>query len=350
MCSADDIDDLLNSITSSSVEELSDAGTGSSGSRTSQFGGTAKNADQAMTDQFISRAFAFSSPDSFPDSFPHSFATTIGPSLDWGRLSGVDDLLQNFRPTPESSASSSAASSPIAVPPLIQLSGDVTPTSFDGSLDNAYMYDDTTATTCSISDQSFMTEKPARCKATDKYYTRILEAFLDQSKSVEDAYAASEAEERGISWRDLLDRNMDVHPLSDDQTKNPPDDAVDRSTIIPRLHYLPILLEAANVWRHALEEAIEQRAKRGSNEKEWFWEHKSQNEKFQAQDLLHRADRRHLAEQAGRIVQRYLCLLEVLPSARSIAESSGLGVSYLFLFTDISYKSFISLIFIKNIH
>ena len=318
--SADDIDDLLNSITSSSsLEGMFD-----------EFGSTAKN-DQALTDRLISRAFSLSSPDSFPTS--DSSATT-GLSLDWGSLGGFDDLLKSFRPSPSSSSSSSSASSPIAVPPLIQLSANANPTSTIGNLDNldnACMWDDTTITTCSTSDQSLLTEESATRKATDKYYTRVLEAFLDQSKSVEDAYAENEAEKRGISWRDLLDCNMDIHPLSDDQTKNPKDDAVDRSTVVPRLHYLPILLECAKVWRHALEEAIEQRGKRGSNEKEWFWEDKSLGEKFRGQDLLHPAERRHLAQQAGRIVQRYLCLLEILPSATSITESSGFGVSHVCL-------------------
>ena len=205
----------------------------------------------------------------------------------------------------------------------------------------------TTITTCSTSDQSLLTEESATRKDTDKYYTRVLEAFLDQSKSVEDAYAENEAEKRGMSWRDLLDRNMDVYPLSDDQTKNPKDDAVDRSTAVPRLHYLPILLECAKVWRHALEEAIAQRGKRGSNEKEWFWEHKSLGEKFRGQDLLHPAERRHLAQQAGRIVQRYLCLLEILPSATSITESSGFGVGHV-CFRRMPYKPLISSIFIEK--
>ena len=245
-------------------------------------------------------------------------------------------MLRTFRPSPSSSTSSSSTSSPIGVPPLVQLSTNVTPASPFGSFDGTC----TTITISSTSYQSLLTEKPTTCEATDKYYTRVLEAFLDQSKSVEDAYAENEAEKRGISWRDLLDRNMDIHPLSDDPTKNPPDDAVDRSTVVPRLHYLPILLECAKVWRHALEEAIDQRGKRTSNEKEWFWEYKSTSEKFQAQDLLHPAERRHLAQQAGRLVQRYLCLLEVLPSAKSIAESNGVGVSYV-LFRVIQYKSMI---------
>ena len=319
--SADDIDNLLNSITSSSsLEGMFD-----------EFGGTAKNDEAALTDRLISRAFALSSPDSFPT---RDASTTTGPSLDWGSLGGFDDLLKSFRPSPSSSSSSSSTSSPIAVPPLIQLSANANPTSTIGNLDNldnACMCDYTTITTCSTSDQSLLTEESETRKATDKYYTRVLEAFLDQSKSVEDAYAENEAEKRGMSWRDLLDRNMDVYPLSDDQTKNPKDDAVDRSTAVPRLHYLPILLECAKVWRHALEEAIAQRGKRGSNEKEWFWEHKSLGEKFRGQDLLHPAERRHLAQQAGRIVQRYLCLLEILPSATSITESCGFGVSRVFL-------------------
>ena len=93
--SADDIDDLLNSITSSSsLEGMLD-----------EFGGTAKN-DQALTDRLlISRVFASSSPDSVQNSFPSSDSSaTTGPSLDWGSLGGFDDLLKSFRPLPSSSS------------------------------------------------------------------------------------------------------------------------------------------------------------------------------------------------------------------------------------------------------
>lgn len=155
----------------------------------------------------------------------------------------------------------------------------------------------------------------------DKFYAEILVSMLDQSKSVEEAYKRNEAYERGVSWRELLNNTVDLHPLAAVTTDFVRDSGKVITAIVPRRHYLPILLEAARVWRLALEETIDRRLERDEDDRAYSdWEDRTECEndggKYKlAQHIIPPVDRRLLARQAGWIVQRYLALHGVFSSS-----------------------------------
>jgi len=175
--------------------------------------------------------------------------------------------------------------------------------------------------------------------------------MLDQSRSVEMAYGWGEAEERGISWRELLHTNlMYVQPLSD----QPPEEKVDGTAsmsvdssafpVDPREHYLPILLEGARVWRRAVMETIDRRLDRDIKDKNYSaWEERSEHDdRYRtAQHLIPPVDRRLLARQARRIVRRYLVLHNVFPTSETEDKVSA--------FYDCSHSIFHTFIFNSKI-
>ena len=352
------IDDLLRLISTSSVEHMMqqhDLGLAYAG------GGTAKSssnlqyqndeevpAQQVQMRAAISHAFSRTSPGNLDlllkrvpkkpaspfDGFSSKLTLHVGP----------------FPACPEST-SSSLSSSPTSTPPaslLIQLPkvvDNATSTPFSGGLLDLGMSSATfttfTGSTCSTS-----TTSAGSGITADEFYARILDSMLDQSKFIEEAYKRNEAiekayeqideeaytkkayeqneaYERGISWRELLKANVELHPLVT-STAFARNAGRITTTIVPRKHYLPILLECARVWRHAVEETIDHRIKRKEKDKEYSnWEDRSDYSNANdegsskhkwAQHIIPPADRRLLAQLAGRIVHRYLALHDVFPS------------------------------------
>ena len=354
------IDDLLRLISSSSVEHMQhDLGLA---------GGTAKSSGNLQCQNGHGKIPAQQML--MPAAISHAFSGTLTKSVDSSLLTpsspgNLDLLLKEpaspfdgfsskmalhgglFPACPESTSSSLSVSpaSTSPAPPLIQLPkvvANATSAPFSGGLlDLGTSSATVTGGICSTS-----TTSSGSGITADEFYAQILDSMLDQSKFIETAYKRNEAMEKayeqndekayaeneyeqneayeqGISWRELLKTNMELHPLVTitDFARN-----AGRITtaIVPRKHYLPILLECARVWRHAVGETIDRRLKRDGKDIEYSdWEDRSDysnandggRSKYKwAQHIIPPADRRLLAQLAGRIVQRYLALHDVFSS------------------------------------
>ena len=361
------IDDLLRLIPSSSVEHLqNDHLFSAHDDESSLCGGTGKSSDlqlysndecPAKQKQYlqmqimISRAFSASMPTdvektptsvqdlvdfglTLTSSSSSSGASNLEPLQKWSNVNGVGTL---GRSSTSSSASSSSSSSPASsspeAPPLIQLPkvGNTSISPFGGGLFDLGM----ASASFTFSTSAFGNAIPSTNASStitsankgitaDECYAQILNSMLDQAKSVEEAYKRNEAYERGISWRELLNTTMDLHPLATTTTAFARDAGKIITAIVPRRHYLPILLEAARVWRRAVEETIDRRLDRDEDDRMYSdWEDRSDYDgndggKYKlAQHIIPPVDRRLLARQAGWIVQRYLTLHGVFPSPSS---------------------------------
>ena len=389
------IDDLLRLIPSSSVEHMPDinvslayvhGGTGRSAGNLQLRPPTQQQHQNAQMHAMLSLAFSTSTPRQAET--PKSVQELVlpSPALGGGGASNLDLLpkspfengvgtsgtlgLLSTSTSAASSASSSSSSTPEPsfpeeAPPLIELpkggNTSCTPTSpFGGGLLDFGMTSAAFSTFNSTSDKGLfssttITTGGGACKipnaaskgiTADEFYAKILEDMLYQAKSVEEAYERDEAYERGISWRELLNNNMDLHPLAaTTPTASAKDsDKVIITTIFPRRHYLPILLEAARVWRRAVDETIDRRLDRDIADRYYSdWEDRSEYDddddnnggkyKYKlAQHIIPPVDRRLLAKQAGWIVQRYLALHGVFSSSSGDNDEVSEGTTkYIYL-------------------
>ena len=327
------IDDLLRLISFTSVESTCMAGDGD-GAGTQRAGLTFGTPPVPE----LARAFDL-----------HVAPTT--PKVDFSRSS------PNYSSNSSSISSSPVPAAPQACPPLVQLPPDVaTP---GGGLWTTWTTSACTSMPTSTSHGAPSTAStPPRTTPTrltrwdaDRHYGQILSSMLDQSRSVEMAYGWGEAEERGISWRELLHTNLMYVQLLSDQ---PPEEKVDGTAsmsvdssafpVDPREHYLPILLEGARVWRRAVMETIDRRLDRDIKDKNYSaWEERSEHDdRYRtAQHLIPPVDRRLLARQARRIVRRYLVLHNVFPTSETEDKVSA--------FYDCSHSIFHTFIFNSKI-
>ena len=321
----------------------------------------AKHEQILQMQTMISRAFSTSMPKKVEET-PKSFQelAELGLALTSSSLDGNLELKKSpfatgggtfglpVMPT-SSSASSSLSSSPApsspAVPSLIQLPkvGSTSISPFGGGLLDFGMAGATFSTSSTVPSASSnaIASTNTSCAITntskgitaDRFYADILDSMLDQSKSVEEAYQRNEAYERGVSWRELLNKNMDLHPLAATTTAFARDAGKVVTTIVPRRHNLPILLEAARVWRRAVEETIDCRLDREGDDRLYSdWEDRSEYDndggKYKlAQHIIPPVDRRLLARQGGRIVQRYLALHDVFSSSSGNNDEDDIKVS-----------------------
>ena len=192
-----------------------------------------------------------------------------------------------------------------------------------------------TSATTSSSSTSSSTSTNSSTK-TDKYYQTILADLRHQMRPIQEAADYGQAERYGMTWRDLLDIVLSrVHPLA--ATTN---DAVDDDSttswatctssgsstttttagsktfdVIPTRHYQPLLLECARIWRRSLAEAIA-RNKRSKDDGKDGSSKLDKNHNKTYRNLLRPDDRHYLAQQAARIVERYLHLHQVFPGGR----------------------------------
>ena len=348
------IDDLLRLIPSSSVEHIQHdlhlASGGTARSANLQLCPAEQQQQYLQMQTMISWAFSASMPTNV-EKTPTSVQDLVdlGLTLTSSSSSGASNL-EPFqkssydngvgalgRLSTSSSASSSSSSSPASsspeAPPLIQLPhvhvGNTSISPFGGGLLDLGM------TSASFTKFSISTSGNAIASANasttvtsankgitaNELYAQILDSMLDQAKSVEEAYKRNETYERGISWRELLNTTMDLHPLATTTTAFARDAGKVITAIVPRRHYLPILLEAARVWRRAVEETIDRRLDRDEDDRMYSdWEDRSDYDgndggKYKlAQHIIPPVDRRLLARQAGWIVQRYLTLHGVFTS------------------------------------
>ena len=194
----------------------------------------------------------------------------------------------------------------------------------------------TSATTSSSSTSSSNSTTTSTTTKTDKYYQTILADLRHQMRPIQEAADYGQSERYGMAWRDLLDIVLSkIHPLAtttDAQDQGMDDDSTTSwastttagsrasDIVVPMRHYQPLLLECARIWRRSLAEAIERNKRSKDDDKDGSSKSsKNHRNRKTYRHLLHPDDRHYLAQQAARIVERYLHLHQVFPGGREMA-------------------------------